>query len=89
VAVVGPPGQSTIPVGLFLLGYARRLFTLSLKFVLPRAVTHPVETAERSIQHSGRRAKKELAAAVPDLNKARTRGRDTARRLRNRVPLVS
>jgi len=37
-----------LPLGLPLLGYARRLFSLSLKLMLPHAVTHPAETVEKS-----------------------------------------
>ena len=37
-----------LPVGIPLLGYARRMFTLSLKLMLPRAVSHPVETADKA-----------------------------------------
>jgi hypothetical protein len=78
-----------LPVGLPLLGYARRLFTLSLKLVLPRAVSHPVETAEKSMQTGGRKAKKELPVTAPDLKKVHEWGRDTGRRIRKRAPLVS
>ena len=62
-----------LPVGIPLLRCARRLFTLSLKLVLPRAVSHPVETAEKSIRQSGRTVKKQLPAAL-DLKKMRNRG---------------
>ena len=78
-----------LPVGLPLLGYALRLYSMSLKLVLPRAVSHPVDTAERSVRHRGRTAKKDLAGAAPDLKKVRQRGRDTVRRVRKRVPLAS
>jgi len=36
-----------LPLGLPLLGYARRLFALSLRLILPRAVSHPGETADK------------------------------------------
>jgi hypothetical protein len=42
-----------LPVGLPLLGYARRLFTVSLKLILPRAVSRPVETAGKSMGKRG------------------------------------
>ncbi|MDT4926947.1 MAG: hypothetical protein QOG01_4660 [Pseudonocardiales bacterium] len=49
-----------LPVGLPLLGYARRLFTHSLKLILPRAVSRPVETARNSTRKRGRKAKHEV-----------------------------
>jgi hypothetical protein len=36
-----------LPLGLPLLGYARRLLTQSVKLMAPRAVAHPVKTARR------------------------------------------
>lgn len=32
-----------LPLGFPLLGYARRPFTLSLKLMVPRAVSHPIQ----------------------------------------------
>jgi hypothetical protein len=78
-----------LPVGLPLLGYARRLFTLSLKLMLPRAVSHPVDTVGKSMRRSGHKAKGELSAAAPDVKKIRKRTRKKARRVRKRMPLVS
>src|ERR1700761_4948532 len=76
-----------LPLGLPLLGYARRLFTLSLKLVLPRAVSHPVQAADKSMHKGGRKTKRQLAGAAPDLKNLRKRGRDTARRVRKRMPI--
>lgn len=45
-----------LPLGLPLLGYARRLFALSLRLILPRAVSHPVETANKAKERSGTKA---------------------------------
>jgi len=70
-----------LPVGIPLLGYARRLFTLSLKLILQRAVTRPVETAGRSVRKKGREAKSELVAAA-EATAAPKRGRRGARRAR-------
>jgi membrane protein implicated in regulation of membrane protease activity len=77
-----------LPLGVPLLGYARRLFTLSLKLMLPRALTHPVDTASESIGRRGRKAKDDGSAAVHDVKKLGKRGRKKARRLRKRIPLV-
>ena len=41
-----------LPLGLPLLGYARRLFTLSLRMILPRAVTRPAGKARRGLTKS-------------------------------------
>jgi hypothetical protein len=78
-----------LPVGLPLLGYARRLFTLSLKLILPRAVSHPVETADKSMRKRGRKAKDGVSAAAPDLKKVRKGSRKKARQLRKKMPVVS
>jgi hypothetical protein len=37
-----------LPLGLPLLGYARRLLALSIKLMLPRSVAHPVEKAKEA-----------------------------------------
>jgi len=39
-----------LPVGLPLLGYARRLFTLSLKMMFPRAVARPARELKSRAQ---------------------------------------
>jgi hypothetical protein len=51
-----------LPVGIPLLGYARRAFTFSLKLMLPRAVTHPVDTAEKTMHRRGRKVREDVAA---------------------------
>jgi hypothetical protein len=68
-----------LPLGIPLLGYARRTFSLSLKLMLPRAVTHPVQTAESSMQRRGRKARKQVMAKTPDKRKLR-RSRKKARK---------
>jgi hypothetical protein len=50
-----------LPVGIPLLGYARRMFTTSLKLILPRAVSHPIETADEAVAKRGRKARKSAA----------------------------
>ena len=78
-----------LPVGLPLLGYARRLFTLSLKLIVPRAVSHPVKTTEKSVQKGGRMARKNLAAARPEIKTMRKRGRHMAGRVGKALPFGS
>jgi hypothetical protein len=67
-----------LPLGIPLLGYARRLFTTSLKLMLPHAVSHPVKTADKAIGTHGRRARKQAkkdgAAAKRDVQRMRKKG---------------
>jgi hypothetical protein len=46
-----------LPLGLPLLGYARRLFGLSMKMMLPRAVSHPIAAADDAVHGRRRRAR--------------------------------
>ncbi len=56
VAVILCATVILLPLGIPLLGYARRLFGASMKLMLPRAVTHPVKTvAEPMRKHRRRR----------------------------------
>lgn len=52
-----------LPVGIPLLGYARRMFTSSIRMMLPRAVSHPVKTADTAMQKRGRDARKQAKRA--------------------------
>jgi hypothetical protein len=79
VAVVLCVTVILLPVGLPLLAYAGRLFTLSLDLVLPRAVSHPFQAAEKSAQKGDRKMKKT----------EHKRGQGTVQRVRERVPLAS
>jgi hypothetical protein len=69
-----------LPVGIPLLGYARRLLTLSMKLMLPRAVSHPVETVGESMRKQGGKAN-------ADVERLRKRGRKSARRTRKKLRL--
>lgn len=64
-----------LPVGLPLLAYASRVFALALKLMLPRAVSHPVRTVERTARKGGRRTGKKLEAVRPAMKSVRDRGR--------------
>lgn len=70
-----------LPLGLPLLGYARRLFTLSLKLMLPRAVTAPVKTAGDSMRRQAHDMKKDVSGGK-SVKRIRKRGRKMTRRLR-------
>jgi hypothetical protein len=79
-----------LPVGLPLLGYAGRLLALSMKLMLPRAVSHPVDTAGKSIRKQGRKAKDSLSAtAAHDFKKLRKQSRKQALRVNKKIPIVS
>jgi hypothetical protein len=67
-----------LPLGIPLLGYARRLFTQSMKLMLPRAISHPVETMNDS-------ARKQRSNAQADVNHVRKRGGQTVRRARKKM----
>jgi hypothetical protein len=77
-----------LPVGLPLLGYAGRLFTLSLKLMLPRAVSHPVEAADESIRKRGRGGKREMSTAAQGAKRIHRRTNKKARGFRKKA-LVS
>lgn len=60
-----------LPVGLPILGLARRLFTRSVQLMLPRSVAHPVQESGKSVRKKGRKAK----SALPDAGDAAKKGR--------------
>jgi hypothetical protein len=89
VAVVLCVTVLLLPVGLPLLGYAHRLFTLSLKLVLPRAVSHPFQETEKSMHNGARQTKRTLLARASHLKKPRKQSHDMVRRVRERMSLPS
>jgi hypothetical protein len=89
-----------LPIGIPLLGYARRMFATSMKLMLPRAVTHPAETSQKAMRSHGRNAKKQAARdfadTKDDIAATRKRGRKKvkqvrkkAKRTHKKLPLVS
>ena len=46
-----------LPVGIPLMGVARRLFTSAVQFMLPRALAHPVNELTKTAKKKGRRAR--------------------------------
>jgi hypothetical protein len=75
-----------LPLGIPLLGYARRTFGLSLKLMLPRAVTHPVQTTEKSLRRRGRKARDTVVARTPDTGQLRKSAAKKATKARKRLP---
>jgi hypothetical protein len=46
-----------LPVGVPVLGVARRLFTCAVQLMLPRSLTHPVDEVTKMVTKKGRRAR--------------------------------
>ena len=59
VAVILCATLILLPLGLPLLGYARRLLALGIQLMLPRSVGHPVETVSRSLRKQRGKAEAE------------------------------
>jgi hypothetical protein len=79
-----------LPVGLPLLGYAGRLLAISMKLMLPRAVSQPVDTADNSMRKRGGKGKDNVSAAVArDFKRLRKQSRKQARRVRKTIPVAS
>lgn len=77
-----------IPLGLPVLNYARRLFTLSMKLMVPRAVAHPVRSVDRSTRQSRRHARKRVEATLSGaMGRKRRRRRWLSGRRRHRLAL--
>jgi hypothetical protein len=77
-----------LPLGIPLLGYARRMFGLSLKLILPRTVRHPVETAEGSVHRQGRKARKKVMAKKPGRRNLKKSAKK-ATQVRRKLPFFS
>jgi hypothetical protein len=75
-----------LPLGIPILGYARRAFTFSVKLMLPRAVAHPIDTAEKSMRKRGRKTAKKVAAKKPDPKKMRDWRPKKGNRRRRKMP---
>lgn len=78
VAVILCATVILLPLGIPLLGYARRLLALSMKLLLPRAVSHPVATVSDSLRNQG-------GAASSDMKRVRKGVRKPARRAAGKV----
>jgi hypothetical protein len=62
-----------LPLGIPVLMVARRLLSLSLRLVLPAAVTHPVKEARKRAQNTGTRALERGRDALPRPGSRRAR----------------
>ncbi|NUP32454.1 MAG: hypothetical protein HOU01_12130 [Streptomycetaceae bacterium] len=77
-----------LPLGIPILGYARRLFTSAVRLMLPRAVAHPVKELRDEVKDQGkatgkatRNAADSTSSAVGDASR---KGRKAARKARKR-----
>jgi hypothetical protein len=54
-----------LPVGVPVLGVARRFFTRAVQLMLPRSLTHPVDEVTKTVTKKGRRARSEASGMNP------------------------
>lgn len=82
-----------LPLGIPLLGYARRIFSTSLKLMLPRAVSHPVKASDEATEKRRRRASKQARHNIVDARRGaariRRRSAKKAKRVRKKRSLVA
>jgi hypothetical protein len=70
-----------LPLGIPILGYARRLFTAAVRLMLPRAVAHPVKEFGDEAHDQRKQATRAVDRTV---GRAARRSRKAARRTRKR-----
>ena len=68
-----------LPLGIPLLGYARRLFTRSVRMMLPKAVAHPVKELRSEVHDEGHDAGRTVSKAT---GKVTRRSKKAARKAR-------
>jgi hypothetical protein len=74
-----------LPLGIPLVMLARRMFTQSVRLMLPRKVSHPVEEMTKSSGKRGRKLKRAASDAGSDAMKKGRKARKAARRQRKRL----
>jgi N-acetylglutamate synthase/N-acetylornithine aminotransferase len=74
-----------LPLGIPLLGLARRLMTTGVRLMLPRSVAHPVKQSRKRLR--GRRAELQdrVANAAADTAKKGKRGKKSAKAMVSKV----
>lgn len=65
-----------LPLGIPLVMLARRLFTRSVRLMLPRSVAHPVDESGKSARKKGRKAKSAATDAIATATKKGRKGSD-------------
>jgi len=76
-----------LPLGLPLLGLARRMFTNGVRLMLPRAVAHPVKSLDKGGKDKGRKAKGAVSdVAAKTSTKARRAAKTAGRKTKKGRP---
>ena len=80
-----------LPVGIPILGAARRMFGASVRLMLPRAVAHPAKEVKRSTRRRAKNLKKDASRSTHKSGKALGDAKDTVgktvRKKRKRLQL--
>jgi hypothetical protein len=71
-----------LPLGIPVLGLARRVFTRAVQLLLPRSLVHPVDELTKTTKKKGRKVGSVASDAVGDAAK---KGRKFVRKQRKRV----
>jgi hypothetical protein len=74
-----------LPLGIPLVMLARRLFTRSVRLMLPRKVSHPVDEMGKKARKRGRGLRKSASGLESDVAKKGRKARKAARRQRKRI----
>lgn len=78
-----------LPLGIPLLGVARRLLTQAVQLMLPRALAHPVKEVTKTAKTKGHKAKAVSSSTADDVSKTvgdfTKEARKVARKQRKRV----
>lgn len=70
-----------LPLGIPVLLVARRMFGISMKLLLPREMTHPVDEASKSLRKNKKKADKKLKNA-PGTDDVADAGKKAGKRIR-------
>jgi hypothetical protein len=63
-----------LPLGIPLLGLARRLYASGVRLMLPRALAHPVDEVKRGTKRQARRTRKKVRKVGPKGRRRRRLG---------------
>jgi hypothetical protein len=74
-----------LPLGIPLLLLSRKLFGQSMRLVLPRTVTHPVDEGSKSLRKAGDKATSRLSDARP--KKLEKKAKKKTKRARKKLPV--
>lgn len=74
-----------LPLGIPLLGLARRLFAKAVRLMLPPALAHPVKETQKNARKKGRKAAGSVPSPSLGAKSVRKKGRHFLRRQRKRL----